>query len=156
MWHGVEIVKRETAGFEHPLHEAFSRGLWNCLLKWESKSTDAALFHFRTHHQEGKKYRTPEAAREAMFKIERYKSSIYNYIDGAGTDRVVKDVRAHYSETKRLDLEYAEQCKQEGKGYRHYFKKNIQGIQLGAEAALENFWSMSRRDVLLIRCLLVR
>jgi len=54
VWHGVQVIARQTAGFGHPLHDAFISGLWDLILKWDKESQDEALEHYMQHNENGK------------------------------------------------------------------------------------------------------
>lgn len=140
-WHGVQVVLRETAGFGHPLHDAFAAGIWGLLLKWDQASSDEALDHFTQHNENGKRIRSRELARVEMMRNERYKSSVDNYISAADISETVRGVKDLYLKTKAMDLELEREAGEKGDGYRRYFKREIKGIQAGSEAAIENFVS---------------
>ncbi|CAB9531141.1 hypothetical protein SEMRO_3274_G346120.1 [Seminavis robusta] len=137
VWHAIDIVKRETAGADHPLHEAFFGGLWGAILKWEEQSAWQTLQHFRSAHPEGKKYSSEEAAREAMFKLKRYKDAIFNFIP-QDTSKMSDDVWKLYEATKKLDEENRAKALLCQEGYRPFFKKAIRNHQCGGEQAIIN------------------
>ena len=146
VWHGIEIVKRETAGFAHQLHEGFVQELWHSILKWEATSEAAAYAHFKTYHKDGKLYNTKEAAMEAMYKIPRYKESIYNFIDIKDRERTAKRIEKVYETTKAMDLQYAAEAKAEGRAYKHFFQRAIPSMkQAGTEAAINNLLEHIRK-----------
>ena len=140
-WHGVQVVSRETAGFGHPLHDAFIGGYLGLLLKWDQQSSDEALDHFMKHNENGKRIHSREVARVEMMRNERYKSSVDNYISAADIPETVHGIKDLYLKTKALDLELENEALKKEKGYRRYFKPEIKGIQVGTEAAIENFIS---------------
>ncbi|CAB9531573.1 hypothetical protein (Partial), partial [Seminavis robusta] len=147
VWHAVDVVKRETTGADHPLHDAFVRGLWNAILKWEFDSTSTALEHFRTFNPDGKKYRNRETAQEAMSKLSRYRDAIYNYIS-SNTSKMASDVWDLYQGTKDLDTKQKLQAQLNGEGYRPFFKKAIRNHQYGAEAAVQNLMDHIKKGCL--------
>jgi hypothetical protein len=64
----VKGIFDQTKGFGHLLHTAYAAGIWDIVLLWEKKSEDAALNHFMKHHEDGKKIKSPEHAREELQK----------------------------------------------------------------------------------------
>ena len=109
-----------------------------------------ALNHFMEYHEDGKKIKSPECAREQLRKYDRYKNSIYNYIPSSSSkwEAMAKEVEELYKRCKGKDVEEGKKAQYTRENYRYYFKREIPGHQYGADRAIGNFVSHLRKGCL--------
>jgi hypothetical protein len=136
-FHALKLVMEETSGASHGLHVSFCRGLRNCLLKWDKTSVDKALNIFMKDERDGKKL-VHEVAKSNMLETARYTEGVMNYIK---SDRslVEKEALELFDNIRSKDLVLAKSAKGANWPYQRYIKKEVEGIQRGTEAHLNNF-----------------
>jgi hypothetical protein len=144
IWHGVQVVSRQTAGFGHILHDSFIGGLWEIVLKWDKDSSDNALDHYM------KWCCSKEVAHVEMMKNECYKSSIDNYITGDNIAEQVCRIKDLYIDTKVEDLQLEHQAKQKGNSTDYTSNWRLKSFHLEQKQLSTILLVILKRDALLI------
>ena len=133
--HSKKKLFDSTRGKDHELHLSFTSSICDACMKYDEESTKHIYKLFEKDNKE-KQCFMPEIGIPSMLQQEKYCTKIYNYV--ADKKEMECLLTTCYDKLQEDDYQLEQEALYKQKGYLHYIRKAVPGVQRGTKSKLNN------------------